>query len=82
MAAKKTTRKSGKPKFAIFSIFGQIEAAAADHFIEHHNAYRIPVDKIPDDALRNDAGVVARFAVLIPGVHVAAFNKMCEDLRS
>lgn len=69
-------------KFEIYSIFGQIEAAAANHFIEHHGATRIPLDRIPEEAQRNDANVVAKFAVLIPAGHVAAFNRMCEELRA
>lgn len=78
----KTKRKATPPKFQIFSIFGQCEAAAANHFIEHHGATRIAFKRIPEDVRYNNKGFAARFAVMIPGPHVKAFNKMCEDLTA
>ena len=77
---KKTT--AYRTKFQIYSIFGQCEAAAADHFIEHHGATRIPFLRIPEEMRVNEVGAHARFAVLIPAGHVKAFDEMCERLRS
>lgn len=78
----KRTKKRHVIKFEIFSIFGQCEAAAAQHFIEYQGATRIGYDRIPVEVRTNDAGERAIFAVMIPAGKVAAFNKMCEDLRA
>jgi hypothetical protein len=69
-------------KTQIYSIFGQCEAAAATHFIEHHGAVRIERKDVPKEAAVNDVGKAALFAVIIPGSQVVAFNKMCDNLRA
>jgi hypothetical protein len=78
--AKRTKTKTARTQ--IFSIFGQIEAAAADVLIERGQAERIQWDEIPQSVRFNDAGRRAYFAVVVPGKHMREFDKLCKGLRS
>jgi hypothetical protein len=71
-----------KPKMEIFSIFGQCERVAAEMLIDKGKARRIDASEIPFEVARNELGQVACFAVMVPGEHVAEFNKLCDDLRA
>lgn len=71
-----------RQKTTWYSVFGQIEAAAADAMIEKGRATRIPVAQIPESQLKNERGELAKFAVIVPGQHVAEFEKLCRDLRA
>lgn len=71
-----------KAKMEIFSVFGQCEAVAAEILIDKGKARRIDASEIPFEVSRNEMGVKARFAVMVPGEHVAEFNKLCADLRA
>lgn len=66
----------------IYSIFGQIEAAAAQHMIEKGLITYIPPDQIPPTAAVNEAGAVAQFAVVVPATQVARFNELIANLRA
>jgi hypothetical protein len=65
-----------------FSIFGQIEAAAAEHMIEQGQITRIPRERIPASAAVNEAGMAALFAVLVPADKIDRFNRLIADLRA
>lgn len=77
-AARQVNRKGTE----VFSVFGQIEAAAADSMIRRYGLYRIEFADIPETARYNDAEVPARFAFICPRERVAEFNRLCRDLRS
>ncbi len=79
MSARKQVLRKGTE---VFSIFGQIEAAAADHLIGKYGLYRIEFAEIPESARYNDAGKPARFAFVCPREHVREFNETCAVLRS
>lgn len=66
----------------IFSIFGQLEAVAAEIMIKRGEITRIPANEIPPTAAVNEAGQAARFAVIVPRAKIAAFNSLIADLRS
>lgn len=66
----------------IYSIFGQIEAAAAEFMIRSGKATRIKPEDIPPTVAVNDAGSRARFAVVIPRSHVREFNEVIDRLRA
>jgi len=72
--------KRKKPQ--IFSIFGQIEEAAAEHMIEKGKATRIAADLIPPHVSRDEYGNPAKFAVCVAGEHVAEFERICAELRA
>lgn len=79
MSARTHARRKGTE---IFSVFGQIEAAAADILIRKYGLYRIEFSSIPETARYNDVGVPARFAFVCPQERVGEFNQLCEGLRS
>lgn len=66
----------------VFSIFGQIEEVAADVMIKKHALYRIEPADIPETARVNDAGQVAKFAVIVPRRLVWEFNDTIARLRA
>lgn len=66
----------------VFSIFGQIEAVAAEIMIEKGEIVRIPANEIPASVAVNDEGTPARFAVIVPRSRVYAFNELCANLRA
>lgn len=69
-----------KRKTQIYSIFGQIEEAAAETLIAAGEAKKISVDMIPAAELYNERGQPARFAVVVPGEHIIRFEKLIADL--
>lgn len=77
-------RRHGRsPQMKIFSVFGQCEAVAAEVMLKDGRILRkIPVEEIPKEALFNQFGDKARFAVLVPGPHVQAFDELCKDIRA
>ena len=75
-------RKSNNRSSKIFSVFGQIEAVAAEVMIENGKARRIESKDIPLTALFNGKGDVARFAVIIAAEHLREFDELIKDLRS
>jgi hypothetical protein len=71
----------------IFSIFGQIEAVAADLMVQRGLGQRIEVSDFPDaatcpDVHVNERGEQARFALLLPLQHVQQFENLIRELRS
>ena len=66
----------------IFSIFGQIEAAAAEFMIGKGKATKINAREIPAAVAYNDAGTPARFAVTIKRADVREFKRVISDLRA
>ncbi len=69
-------------KTQIFSVFGQIEAVAAQIMIDKGEATHIPPEQIPDSAAVNDLGQRARFAVVVPREKIARFETLIADLRA
>ncbi len=66
----------------IFSIFGQIEEVAAQVMIDKGQATKIDAKDIPPTAAFNDQGQSAKFAVVVPGDNVRAFNELIANLRA
>ncbi len=75
-------RRSSLRSIEIFSIFGQCEAAAAQHLIDQGIATKIEAAEIPSAVATNELGQRAFFAVIVPRRHVPAFNKLCMDMRA
>jgi hypothetical protein len=71
-----------KQQTKIYSIFGQIECAAAGALIEAGEATKIEPWDIPESARFNDAGRPALFAVVVPRRNVAKFDKLIADMRA
>jgi hypothetical protein len=67
-----------KHETQIFSIFGEIEAIAANAM----GFERIEFDDIPPTARYNDQGKPAKFAVIVPGRAVAEFERRIALLRA
>jgi hypothetical protein len=70
-----------------FSIFGQIEEAAAEHMIKQNKAVRIPLEQFPSrrrhpDVWKNKEGQLAKFAVRVPKEHREEFEATVESLRA
>lgn len=71
----------------VFSIFGQIEAVAADIMISRGLGTRIEVSEFPDAAHCphvhvNEHGQSARFAILLPTQHIRQFEDLIQELRA
>lgn len=69
----------------IYSVFGQMEAVAADIMIKKYRLPKIPANEIPN-AVRFGTGpyegVEARFAVVMPRNRIPEFNRLCAELRA
>lgn len=76
------TRMPRKRTGEIYSIFGQIEAAAAEFLIKKGELIRIPADRIPPSAALNVQGQCALFAVIVPACKLARFEQLIADLRA
>lgn len=69
----------------IFSVFGQLEAVAAEILIQEGKAQKIEAKLIPESALFGTGpyeGQRARFAVQMPKSLVPRFNDLIADLRA
>jgi hypothetical protein len=66
----------------IFSIFGQIEAVAAQLMIDRGLATRIVAEQIPQSVAMNDAGQRAKFAIIIKRRDCFEFEKLIAELRA
>ncbi len=77
MKARRTRRNATE----IFSIFGQIESVAAQVMIDRGEATKIDAEQIPESALFNKLGDRAKFAVMMPGARVQAFEQLIRELR-
>lgn len=66
----------------IFSIYGQIEAAAADALIAKYKLHRIEARRVPPTQQRNAQGDAVRFAVVMPREHIAEFEETIANLRA
>jgi hypothetical protein len=71
-----------KPKPEIFSIFGQIEAAAAQFLLDAGEITRIEAKDIPPSEAINERGQPAIFAVIVPANKVQRFNELIANLRA
>ena len=69
-------------KTEIFSVYGEMEALAAEIMIRDGEATRINADKIPPFMSFNDRGDRVRFAVVVSGDKVAKFERLIADLRA
>jgi hypothetical protein len=76
-----SSRKKGE-RTKIFSIFGQIEAVAAEIMIKRGVGVRIDAKEIPNEVRWNQFGTPARFAVILPRNKIHAFNELIADLRA
>ena len=65
-----------------FSIFGQIEAAAAEVMIADGDITKIEAHMIPASVRTNEHGQHALFAVIVPADRLARFEKLIADLRA
>lgn len=66
----------------IYSIFGQIEAVAAEIMIDKMLATKISAEQIPTTVAINDAGEPAQFAIVIARRDMAEFEKTIRELRA
>jgi hypothetical protein len=71
-----------KPATEIFSIFGQVEEAAAETMIAQGKITKIPYDRIPQMETRNSLGQDAKFAVVVPSAHREEFENLIASLRA
>lgn len=74
-------KKKGE-RTEIFSVFGQLEAVAAEIMIKDGVGTKIPPEQIPASVAVNQFGDRARFAVILPKSKIAAFNNLVADLRA
>lgn len=71
-------RKSG---IEIFTVFGQIEAIAADFMIKKYGLTKIETRDFPPTVdLENSDGTYARFAVIFPRAHMSEFDHLVSDM--
>lgn len=78
-----STPKRNRVSPVTYSIFGLCDEVAAEQFIKEGKIkVKIPPDQIPETVLYNQDGKKALFAVIVPGEHVEAFNKLCDQLRA
>lgn len=66
----------------IYSIFGQIEEAAANYMIEKGEATKIESKDIPGVELLDKQGRTAKFAVIVPGDKIDRFEEVIANLRA
>lgn len=71
-----------KAETVIYSIFGQIEAVAAQFFIDRKLGTKIEPEMIPPSAAVNKQGMRAQFAIIIQRADVPAFERMIDNLRA
>lgn len=65
-----------------FSIFGQIEAVAAETMLQQGKGVRIPADQVPASVATNERGDKVRFAVRFTArSQTREFEQLCRDLR-
>jgi len=72
----------GRRGAEIYSIFGQIEAAAAEYMIGKGKATKIEAADVPRTAAFNDQGEYVRFAVMMPPQHIEEFERVIRGLRA
>lgn len=65
-----------------FSVFGQIEAAAAESMLRDGVGVRIDARYIPDTARQNQFGDPALFAIMLPRDKVFDFEERIARLRA
>lgn len=66
----------------VFSVFHQIESAAAEAMIEKHRLYKIQAHEIPESAAVNEHGEPALFAFVCPAELVREFEDTIINLRA
>lgn len=71
---------SRREKLEIYSVFGQIDAAAAESMIAEGKIVKIPFEDIPTSAAYDDQGRRAFFAIRVPPEHQAELTKRTLDL--
>lgn len=71
-----------KKQSQIYSIFGQIEEAAASSMIAEGKGNKIEADMIPPTARYNERGERAKFAIVLHSAHVAEFENRIANLRA
>ena len=72
-----------------FSVFGQIEEAAANHMLTKYpkEVSKIPLEMFPSrahhpDVWKNSSGVEASFAIRLPWTLKAEFEETIANLRA
>jgi hypothetical protein len=75
--------------FDVYSIFGQIEEAAAETLLSKYptRVRRIPLEQFPDESdvpeiHTNERGERAKFAVLVPSALQKEFDSIIDGLRN
>lgn len=71
-----------KPQSQILSVFGQLEAVAAEIMIKAGELTRIDAKDIPAEVAVNEFGDRARFAVIVPTSKMRKFNNLVAELRA
>ena len=73
----------------IFSVFGEIEEAAANHLLKKYPdlARKIPKDQFPSrahcpDVWKNSRGVEASFAIRLPRTLMHEYQETVANLRA
>ncbi len=74
--------KRRRDRTEIFSVFGQMEAVAANILIERGQARKIPFDQIPETVQFNKLGQRAQFAVSMRAGLVPEYEKLIKELRA
>lgn len=80
-------RSRQKPSSKTFSIFGQIEEAAASSMLEQGMGRKIETCEFPDpvmcpDVWTNERGQPAKFAIILTKHEEQEFNRRVASLRA
>jgi hypothetical protein len=71
-----------KVQLAIYSVFGQIEQAAANHMLREGRGTRIEFKDIPEGVRYNDKKVPAAFAIVLRGPEIREYANLCDALKA
>lgn len=71
-----------KGKSEIYSIFGQVDAVIAQAMVDEGKASKIEQEMIPPTALYDDGGRKAAFAIVLPRVNLAEYERRVRDLNA
>jgi len=66
----------------IFSIYGQIEEAAANYMVKRHQLTKIPPKLCPPEIQVSPFGLELKFALVIPSKLLGEFEETIRNLRA
>lgn len=71
----------------IYSIFEQVEEAAAEHLLKNGKGRKIPLTQFPSileayEAWYNELGQKAKFAIYLKKEEAVEFNELVANLRA